>query len=207
MNRTMCPKNDLLCAWLDGEIGSPWDAAIAAHLETCARCRAKVDGWRAVSGRLLREEAPMIEEAARRVRQRIDLTIEERAERAEPALAAVPAAFAAAPGAGRSDDRLPFFRRQVLLPVPVLAGGLAAMFVLVASLFFFVGRSGSELLETRAELENLKTIHVQYSVQDRNQLLGLMNSANFNQDVVFELPDNNAFRVGQPEVIYVKERK
>jgi anti-sigma factor RsiW len=207
MSGMMCPKNDLLCAWFDGEIGSPWDAAIAAHLETCALCRGKVAGWRAVSGRLQGEEAPGIEVSARRVWQRIDLTIEEREERAEPVFAAVPAGIASAPRAVRTDERLPFFRRQVLLPVPVLAGGLAAMFVLVASLFFFVGRNGSELLQTRAELENLKTIHVQYTVQDRNQLIGLMNSSNFNQDVVFELPDNNAFRVGQPEVIYVKERK
>ncbi|MBN2353769.1 MAG: zf-HC2 domain-containing protein [Spirochaetales bacterium] len=204
MNRISCPKNDVLSAYFDGEIGSPWDAAIAAHLENCASCRGKISAWEAVSGRLRREEAPELEEAARRVRQRIDLSIEERDECVESASVEVPVRRSEH---GREVERLAFFRRQVLLPVPVLAGGVAAMFVLVASLFFFVGKNGSELSQTRAELENLKTIHVQYRVQNRAQLFGVMNTPGFEQDVVFELPDNNAFNVRQPEVIYVTERR
>ncbi len=201
MSRISCPKDDLLSAYFDGEIDSPWDAAIAAHLELCAACRGKISAWEAVSGRLRREEAPQLEEAARRVRQRIDLTFEERDDCVESAPAAA-GLFNRKVG-----ERLSFFRKQVLLPVPILVGGLAAMFVLVASLFFFVGKNGSELVQARAELENLKTIHVQYTVRDPGQLLRMMNPSALNQDVVFELPGNDTFKVGQPEVVYVEERK
>ena len=52
----------------------------------------------------------------------------------------------------RAQPREPFWRRQVLLPMPLLAGGVTAMFVLVASLFFFVGRSGNELQDMKRSI-------------------------------------------------------
>ena len=35
----MCPDREILSAYLDGEIGSPWDRAIAEHMAACDRCR------------------------------------------------------------------------------------------------------------------------------------------------------------------------
>jgi len=35
----MCPDREILSAYLDGEIGSPWDRAIAEHVAACDRCR------------------------------------------------------------------------------------------------------------------------------------------------------------------------
>jgi hypothetical protein len=194
-----CPRDDLLTAYFDNEIGRPWDAPLAAHVAACERCRAKLAGWRAVAERLRREEVSGLAEAARRVRQRIDLTLEDWEECAD-------AASDAAEGRVRADRNVPFFRRQVLLPVPVLAGGLAAMFILVASLFFFLGKNGSDLVQARAELENLKTIQVYYAAPQQDQF-GILSNPSPTDQVVFELPGNNAFKVGQPQIIYVKERK
>jgi anti-sigma factor RsiW len=196
-----CPNKDLLSAYLDQEIGSPWDAAIAGHLAACASCREKVAAWQDLSGRLKEAQTPDIEAAARRVRQRIDLSLEEHAEEKVPVR--VPTDLLVPAG-----HTVPFLRRQVLLPVPVLAGGLAAMFVLVAGLFFFAGKSGNDLTLARAELESLKTVHVYYPVQDQAQFLQMINSKSSTGDVVFDLPSSDQFKViGQPEVVYVMERK
>lgn len=34
----MCPDRELLSAWTDGEVPSPWRETIERHLETCATC-------------------------------------------------------------------------------------------------------------------------------------------------------------------------
>jgi predicted anti-sigma-YlaC factor YlaD len=34
----MCPDRQIISAYLDGEIESPWDTAIAEHLASCQRC-------------------------------------------------------------------------------------------------------------------------------------------------------------------------
>lgn len=48
----MCPDAELLSAFTDGEVPSPWRERIAAHLEGCARCAATVEGFRGLSARL-----------------------------------------------------------------------------------------------------------------------------------------------------------
>jgi anti-sigma factor RsiW len=197
----MCPKDEFLSAYLDQEIGSPWDKRLAAHLAVCPRCRERLAAWQAVSDRLRQEEVSGLEAEARLVRQRIAFTLKERAYGTQ----------SAADGAERrsgSGQHVPFYKRQVVLPLPVLAAGLAALFILVASLFFFVGKSGNDLVQARNELDSLKTIHVYYPVQDPTRLYKAISDKNVGEEVVFEVPEENRFKVvGQPEVIYVNERK
>ena len=35
----MCPDREILSAYFDGEIGSPWERAIAEHVASCEHCR------------------------------------------------------------------------------------------------------------------------------------------------------------------------
>jgi predicted anti-sigma-YlaC factor YlaD len=35
----MCPDREILSAYLDGEIGAPWNRAIAEHVASCDACR------------------------------------------------------------------------------------------------------------------------------------------------------------------------
>ena len=48
----MCPDAELLSAWTDGEVPSPWKERIASHLEGCASCADRVAGFRRLSLRL-----------------------------------------------------------------------------------------------------------------------------------------------------------
>ena len=78
--------------------------------------------------------------------------------------------------------------------------------MLVASLFFLLGRNGSELLAAQSELQRLKTVHVYYPVQNSDQLLKMLQDQNMNEEVVIQLPETDSFHViGEPEVIYVKD--
>lgn len=51
----MCPDRHLISAYLDGEIESPWDKAMAEHLASCQACRL-VYNKLAEASRVLREE-------------------------------------------------------------------------------------------------------------------------------------------------------
>lgn len=52
----MCPDRELLSAWLDGEVPSPWRESIGRHVGSCAACAAAAERARLISARL-REDA------------------------------------------------------------------------------------------------------------------------------------------------------
>jgi len=51
----MCPDRQIISAYLDGEIESPWDTAIAEHLTSCQACRS-LHARLAETRRILKEE-------------------------------------------------------------------------------------------------------------------------------------------------------
>jgi predicted anti-sigma-YlaC factor YlaD len=91
----MCPDREILSAYLDGEIGPPWDKAIGAHVAACPTCRAAME--RLEKTRRILQEEPIGEwkEPMERVRRAI--------------LTRVPPM----PGP------IPAWRRQVSLPLPL----------------------------------------------------------------------------------------
>ena len=48
----MCPDRDLISAYVDGEVPSPWRERLEEHLASCADCAAVVDGYRELGERL-----------------------------------------------------------------------------------------------------------------------------------------------------------
>jgi predicted anti-sigma-YlaC factor YlaD len=93
----MCPDREILSAYLDGEVSSPWDAVIAEHAASCAECRGVIARMEATRRALQREAVVDWKEPMERVRRRL--------------LAHEP----------RSVQRAAVWRRQVSLPIPVAA--------------------------------------------------------------------------------------
>ena len=91
----MCPDREILSAYLDGEIGPPWDAAIGAHVAACPTCRTVMDRLEKTRRILQAEPAGDWKEPMERVRRAI-LT------RIPPVPRPIPA-----------------WRRQVSLPLPL----------------------------------------------------------------------------------------
>jgi predicted anti-sigma-YlaC factor YlaD len=100
----MCPDRQIISAYLDGEIDSPWDTAIAEHLASCQACRS-LHARLAETRRALKEE-PAADWHAPMERVRRALRAETPPRRHEPAV----------------------WERRVSLPLPVVA--LAAALVL-----------------------------------------------------------------------------
>jgi len=67
----MCPDREILSAYFDGEVSSPWDAVIADHVAACVECRGELARMAATRHALLREGAIEWKEPMERVRQRL----------------------------------------------------------------------------------------------------------------------------------------
>jgi hypothetical protein len=113
----MCPDREILSAFLDGEIASPWDRAIESHVAGCPRCTAVLAGHRATR-RVLREEPPGEWQASmERVRQRI---------------LSQAASFM---------RRVPIWKRHVSVPAPLAALAAAILITLGVTIAVLAARS------------------------------------------------------------------
>lgn len=67
----MCPDRELLSAWLDGEVPSPWRETIKRHLDDCVKCASVVDEYRALSATMADEGVGLDDNARTRVLDRL----------------------------------------------------------------------------------------------------------------------------------------
>ena len=106
----MCPDAELLSAWSDGEVPSPWKERISEHLHGCAACSGKVAEFRRLSMRLRSAEG--FDEAAVVARVASRLGLEE------------------GDGAGQKNSRFVVVRpgpRRLAIPMPAAAAAAAVL--------------------------------------------------------------------------------
>jgi anti-sigma factor RsiW len=116
----MCPDRELLSAWVDGEISSPWRESLERHLEACPSCSAYTAELRSLHAAFATDSAS-IEAPASRARTRVyDGVI-----------------------LGAS-SRAPVWTRRLSIPVPFAAAAALAFSVLALALAM-TGARNSEL--------------------------------------------------------------
>ncbi len=110
----MCPDRDLVSAYVDGEVPSPWRERLEEHFGSCADCAALAASYARLGQRLTSELDPDEDEALQRGRSRLDSLLQGLAPGGEPRVEARPAR-----------------PRYVNLPLPLAAA--AALLVLLLS--------------------------------------------------------------------------
>jgi predicted anti-sigma-YlaC factor YlaD len=113
----MCPDREILSAYLDGEIGAPWDTAIREHVTACDKCRAVFERLEKTRRILQEDLVGDWKEPMERVRRGI-LT------RVSPLPRPTPA-----------------WRRQVSLPLPLAVLAAVLLVALGVSFALSIGRS------------------------------------------------------------------
>ena len=113
----MCPDPEILSAYFDGEVASPWWKQIALHVTTCELCRAQLSRMNETRRLLKQEEAQEWRAPMERVRRRI--------------LAHVP----------YERQRVSAWKRQVSLPLPVAALAAALLLTFGVTLAILATRS------------------------------------------------------------------
>ncbi|MDR2588206.1 MAG: zf-HC2 domain-containing protein [Spirochaetales bacterium] len=165
----MCPDKQLLSAYCDDEVPSPWKERLASHLEECEACR-KTEGLYRSLGRALREvpsPAFDLEAASARLAARL---------------------------ARRKRGRLPLWKKRVSLPFTAAAAAALLIFGSGVGLCLAF-RGGGEDAGGAAvsSRENLAAI------KDMNELLEVLDRRGRAGEVFIKLPETGDFELkGNP---------
>jgi len=117
----MCPDRDLVSAYVDGEVPSPWRERLEEHLGSCSDCAALAADYARLGERLRTEVAGEPSEAEALARGRTRL---------EALLAGLPGEPADGPGPRRArEGSWKAWSRSISLPLPLAAA--AAILVLL----------------------------------------------------------------------------
>lgn len=106
----MCPDRELVSAWTDGEVPSPWRETIERHIETCATCSQVVATMKQAHA-LFSSDAEEIDSSSEAVRARVEKRLGF-------------AVFHRTPHSGA------FWTRRYPVPFPVAAAAALALAVL-----------------------------------------------------------------------------
>ncbi len=171
----MCPDREILSAWLDGEIDSPWDRALEEHVGSCPDCRGRLERLEAVRRSLLEAPVPDWRPAMERVRSSL----------VARGLARVPTA--------------PVWRRRVSLPVPAAAAAAVVIILLAGALAVSVVRSSIGLVRITRQGPSGTEIRIAAPVSDLESLLRSIDSGTGAPEDVITLPKNvQLVPVGEP---------
>jgi anti-sigma factor RsiW len=121
----MCPDRELLSAWIDGEVPSPWRESLDKHIGACADCSAALASMRRVRD-LLSADSATVDSAALSAKDR------------------VAARLSSMPRSQPIEIR-PLWSRRYALPLPAIA----AAAVVLASMSFALVASGARNNELR----------------------------------------------------------
>jgi hypothetical protein len=171
----MCPDRQILSLYLDGELPSPWKEKMAAHLETCADCRAHLETYCGFSMDTLRDDA--IEAAKDRVWSKLT---------------------EAAPVIPQKERSL--WSRNLTLPLPAAA----AVFIIIALFAILSLRPRPESRAPEAVMASGIDTDVFGIVpaSDMNGVLQYLSNQDSSDFVIIRLPESRSFSsFGEPTLL------
>jgi hypothetical protein len=179
----MCPDRQIVSLYVDGELPSPWDGKMEAHLESCEKCRSAFAGYKRIKDYLSNDPEKALVEAQERVWQKLT-----------------------APGLAVSKPpprKAAIWSRNITLPLPVAA---AAALVFVA----FFALVGVRLLSRPVPIlqEQVASAGIglndngMVNIQDMAGVLQYLSSQDNGDFMVIRLPESRTFsRIGEPALI------
>lgn len=133
----MCPDEELLSAYVDGEVPSPWKERMERHVSACARCSRTLERYRLLDRRLGSVESPSERQSLEAARMRLAASVS-----------------VARPLPGYRQLFVQQFKHlwseRVALPIPVLAAGLVMLIFLTGlglGVFSPLGGSGNRIVK------------------------------------------------------------
>lgn len=174
----MCPDKEILSAYLDGEIPSPWNEKISEHLTVCGDCALHLKELEAVSYRVKASDT-LSESDIQSGKERIFMEI------------------LSSRGGERRYNR--FWHRQVAVPLPLLAAA-AVILVLFMGLGLFPGGEGETAV--LAENSGIDYLKVKLTDDKLDNLAELLKNRDAQVQVFIELPPVSRFDTGmEPQFI------
>ncbi len=172
----MCPDEELLSAYLDGEVPSPWKERIEERLEQNPDCREELRRLSAVRTFLHQEPTPDFVLSQKAVWDRLSTHDFSRRTR-------------------------PIWRRRVSVPVPLAAAAAALFLLLSGTLLWYNGRAtvpAAQLPIAAGEID----LTVRIGDVGIDELLRMINESEHIGEVKVQLPESARFHfLGEPQLV------
>lgn len=193
----MCPDRGLLSAWIDGEVPSPWNGRIDAHVASCAACAARLKAFRGLSAGLAAEGAAA-SEAERAMVDRLRESLAPAFSRAAAAQApARPVLRVATPATAGRPSRPAWGR--VSLPLPLAAAAaFAVVFLAGLALANFIRPAGPAPVAVAAS----DIVNPAAGASSMEELIRFIESQDAQVSVTIHIPGDATFEApGQPLIM------
>jgi anti-sigma factor RsiW len=188
----MCPDHDLISAYIDGEVPSPWRERLEEHIASCSDCAALAANYSALGERLRAESGA--DESAPLARGR---------ERLDALLVAIPKT-APLPRAVGTDLKRPSswaaWRRSISLPLP-LAAAAALIVILLGGATTMLALKPERGTSIQAVASGELAPH-QAQPASMDELLRYLNSSDGQVTLTINLPTGTTFgSAGKPVIM------
>jgi len=179
-----CPNADLLSAFFDGEVESPWSERIQKHVDDCERCQGALAELERLSRVLQEDPEPRIAESLERTRQRLKNGSH----------------------VAHVWRKLPFWRIRISLPLPAVAAMFVVFLGMGGVLVFFSTRPNFPFMSIKREPSGVTEVQVAAPIEDLEQLLRSLDREAVNQEIVINLPEDTEFlQFGEPKMLRADE--
>ena len=179
-----CPNPDLLSAFFDGEVESPWSESIKEHIEACHHCRQAMEGLESLRQALLADEEPPVEGPLQRTRERL---------RSRGSLRPW-------------QRRRPLWRMRISIPVPAMAAMLFLFLGMGGLLIFLSTRPNFPFMSIKRQPSGITEVQVAAPIEDLEQLLKSLDQEPGNQQIIITLPADTEFlQFGEPRMLRADE--
>ncbi len=182
----MCPEDDIISAYLDGELESTVSIKVEEHIAGCERCKEKLRAFQRISHILLEDESPDYLASMEKVKRRIQIT-----------------QLASEGRRNREIAKIPWWHRKIEFPLPLAVAAMVLIVFLGFMLFFKMSSSnGVRMMRIKKEPSGITEVQVSAPIEDLEALLKTMDNSDFKKEVIIQLPPKSQFlMVGEPRIM------
>jgi hypothetical protein len=197
----MCPDQQLLSIYLDGELPSPWKEKIQAHFAQCPICKEKLENFKKLQELFKKDKSicrTYVERTADKSAESGIYTEQELIEAKERVWGNIESRRKCPP-------RFGLLRQRLSIPLPAAAAA-AAIILLLAAFLLVRGNQPVDTAENTnfilaAEMDRIDEFPVMIPAADMSGVLQYLAPEGTNI-IIFQLPENKNFlRSGEPAII------
>ena len=194
----MCPDQEILSLYFDGELPSPWKEKMDSHLVSCKKCQSRLLQYRKLRGVLEEDRFEVSEELQNRVWDKVTSGVP----------AGMPAGIPGEKPAGLDNltrtrkRRHVFWNRTVSLPFPAAAAAAAAFIIVAFLVIQGIGVSSGTTQAPGIAAGISTDVQGIIPVSDMNSVLQYLSAEDMADYVIIRLPETRSFSSsGEPTLL------
>jgi anti-sigma factor RsiW len=192
----MCPDRDLISAYVDGEVPSPWSERLEDHLGSCPGCAALAKSYALLGEDLRAETSDLAFGNAASSGAAFDAAVARGRERLDDLLAALPSS------GPELQERALKRRRSISMPLPLAAAAAVLVILLGGATTVLAVRPGKSLPSQAMASGELIPRQSLAQPASMEELLHYLDSSQGQVTLTINLPTNAAFgSASQPVIV------